>query len=103
MKVPALNLTYTAPAKPTAKLMVDLFEALQAEIRHDFAEQNVKIHELRSDVIDMNTKMTAMATDIAVLRQATLPRWVLVTLLSLSAAAGLAAVALMVLIHLQVF
>ncbi len=83
MDVPALKLTYTAPAKPTAKLMIDLFEALQAEIRDDFAEQNTKINDLRSDVVDMNTKMTAMATDIAVLRRATLPRWVLVTLLGL--------------------
>ena len=90
--VPPLNLTFVAPARPTAKLMIDLF-----------AEQNVKIDELRADVSDMNTKMTAMATDIAVLRQATVTRWVLVTLLSLGAAAGLAAVALMLLIRLHAF
>ena len=102
MKVPALNLTYTAPAKPTAKLMMDLFEALQAEIRDDFAEQNVKIDDLRSDVIAMNTKMTAMAIDIAAMREATLARWILLALFSITALTGLAGVVLTLLVTLNI-
>lgn len=100
---PIAPVSVTVAPPPTAKLMVGLFEDLQAEIRNNFAQQNVKIEAVRPDVSDINTKLTAVAGDLARLRQETVPRWVLITLLGLSAAAGLAAVALVVLVQLQVF